>query len=125
MNARPLVRLAARWTLALSLAMAALAYFMGGTQLVLSVLVGGGIGLLHTSLVARAVQHMIERAATADPNGPRPRLPLSFWLKWPVLAAVLGLAVLRGFRPEGLAMGMVAALAGLVVAAWEQQRRTG
>lgn len=107
------------WTLTLTAVTAVVAAWWGGVEQAWSVVAGALIGFFNLASLARAVVRLLAEAQ-ADPQrhaggGGGAALAL---VRWPVaaLATVAVLWYMPG-RPEGLAAGVLAALAAFCLAA--------
>ena len=111
------------WTLTLTAIAAGLAGALAGAEQAWSVVAGAAIGLLNLASLARAVVRLVAEVQ-ADPQrrpggGGGAGLAL---VRWPVaaLATVAVLWYMPG-RPEGLAAGVLAALAAFCLAALQSR----
>ncbi|MDC0669892.1 ATP synthase subunit I [Nannocystis radixulma] len=111
------------WTLTLTVIAAGLAGALAGAEQAWSVVAGAAIGFLNLASLARAVVRLVAEVQ-ADPQrrpggGGGAGLAL---VRWPVaaLATVAVLWYMPG-RPEGLATGVLAALAAFCLAALQSR----
>ncbi|MBZ5708016.1 ATP synthase subunit I [Nannocystis pusilla] len=111
------------WTLTLTAIAAGLAGALAGAEQAWSVVAGAAIGLLNLASLARAVVRLVAEVQADPQRGPGGGGGAGLALvRWPVaaLATVAVLWYMPG-RPEGLAAGVLAALAAFCLAALQSR----
>lgn len=122
-----LLRRMALWTVALGIPVAALFGLWQGFGWALGVVLGAALGYANLWMAARAL-----RGIVASPHEHRPApgskwaLPTALLVKWPlILLALFGILWYSPARPEGVALGVVIALAAASFAALARSKPSG
>ncbi len=122
-----LLRRMALWTAALGLGVAGLLGLWQGFGMALGIVLGAALGYANVWMAAQAL-----RGIVASPHEHRPApgskwaLPAGLLVKWPLI--LLALFVILWYspaRPEGVALGVVIALAAASFAALVRSRPSG
>lgn len=107
----------ALWTLTLAVPAAIVAAALHGTEQALSVLLGAALGALNFLALARAALRALQQTGSTGRAA-----PLLATLRWP--ATALATAAILWYmpgRPEGLVVGVLLALLGLIATALQLQ----
>ncbi len=109
----------AAWTLALGVLWAVVLGWVWGWPMAIGIAAGALLGLANLWFAARALDNVVKSAAQHRPApGRRWALPGMLLVKWPlILLALWGILWYLPARAEGVALGVVIALAAASIAA--------
>ncbi|MGH1342875.1 MAG: ATP synthase subunit I [Nannocystales bacterium] len=110
-----------QWTVALTVPVMLVAWFMWDFSTALGILCGSALGALNFILLGRSMQKMF--ANPDEHRGSKWTLPVTMLVKWPLILGGLAIVMLYlPVSPQGVAIGALVSLVGGSTAALREHR---
>ncbi len=110
-----------QWTVALTVPVMLIAWFMWDFATALGILCGSALGALNFILLGRSMQKAF--ANPEEHRGSKWTLPVTMLVKWPLILGGLAIVMLYlPVSPQGVAIGALVSLVGGTTAAMREHR---